>query len=155
MARYIPPSAGTVSINSLVIEPILRKLGWNTSNPDEVRPQYSVQHRRVDYALLINNTAKVFIEVKRGGKALQRHQKQLLRDALHHGVEIAVLTNVKTWWIYLPIRTVTWERRRVETLELDQQNSTEIVQTLVDFLSKENVCSGRAIQNAAWRENPH
>ena len=153
MTRNIPLSAGTVSINSLIIEPILRQLGWNTSNPDEVRPRYSVKHRRVDYALLVNNTAKVFIEVKTGGKALQRRQKQLLRDAFHHGVEITVLTNLKTWWIYLPIRTESGDRRKVVTVELDQHDNTEAAETMVDLLSKENVCSGRAIQNAAWRGN--
>ena len=97
MTRYIPLLTDNASINSVVIEPILRQLGWNTSNPDEVRPGYSVKHRRADYALLINNTAKVFIEVIKGGKALQRRQKQLLRDVFHHGVEITVLTNLKTW----------------------------------------------------------
>ena len=153
MTRHIPPSAGKVSINSLIIEPILRQLGWNTSNPDEVRPGYSVKHRRVDYALLINNTAKVFIEVIKGGKALQRRQKQLLRDVFHHGVEITVLTNLKTWWIYLPIRTVNGDRRKVVTVKLDQHDNTEAAETMVDLLSKENVCSGRAIQNAAWRGN--
>ena len=153
MTRNIPPSTGKVSINSLIIEPILRQLGWNTSNPDEVRPRYSVKHRRVDYALLVNNTAKVFIEVKTGGKALQRRQKQLLRDAFHHGVEITVLTNLKTWWIYLPIRTESGDRRKVVTVELDQHDNTEAAETMVDLLSKENVCSGRAIQNAAWRGN--
>ena len=153
MTRNIPPSTGKVSINSLIIEPILRQLGWNTSNPDEVRPRYSVKHRRVDYALLVNNTAKVFIEVKTGGKALQRRQKQLLRDAFHHGVEITVLTNLKTWWIYLPIRTESGDRRKVVTVKLDQHDNTEAAETMVDLLSKENVCSGRAIQNAAWRGN--
>ncbi len=153
MTRYIPPSAVTVSINSLIIEPILRQLGWNTSNPDEVRPGYSVKHRRVDYALLINNTAKVFIEVIKGGKALQRRQKQLLRDVFHHGVEITVLTNLKTWWIYLPIRTVSGDRRKVVTVKLDRRDNTEAAETMVDLLSKENVRSGRAIPNAAWRGN--
>lgn len=153
MTRYIPLSAGTVSINSLIIEPILRQLGWNTSNPDEVRPGYSVKHKRVDYALLINNTAKVFIEVIKGGKALQRRQKQLLRDAFHHGVEITVLTNLKTWWIYLPIRTESGDRRKVVTVKLDQHDNTEAAETMVDLLSKENVCSGRAIQFVAWRGN--
>ncbi len=155
MTRYIPPSAGTVSINSVVIEPILRQLGWNTSNPDEVRPEYFVKHRRIDYALLINNTAKVFVEVKRGGEALVRHQQQLLEYAFAEGVEIAVLTNGATWWFYLPIRTVSREQRRVVTVELNQHDNTETAQTLVDLLSKENVCSGKAIQNAAWRGNPH
>lgn len=153
MTGNIPPSAGKVSINSLIIEPILRQLGWNTSNPDEVRPGYSVKHRRVDYALLINNTAKVFIEVIKGGKALQRRQKQLLRDVFHHGVEITVLTNLKTWWIYLPIRTESGDRRKVVTVKLDRHDNTEAAETMVDLLSKENVWSGRAIQNAAWRGN--
>lgn len=153
MTRNIPPSTGKVSINSLIIEPILRQLGWNTSNSDEVRPEYSVKHRRVDYALLINNTAKVFIEVIISPKALQRHHKQLLRDAFHHGVEIAVLTNVKTWWIYLPIRTESGDRRKVVTVKLDRHDNTEVAETMVDLLSKENVCSGRAILNFDWRGN--
>ncbi|MDE0042568.1 MAG: hypothetical protein OXT74_11080 [Candidatus Poribacteria bacterium] len=112
-----------------------------------------MKHRRVDYALLINNTAKVFIEVIKGGKALQRRQKQLLRDAFHHGVEITVLTNLKTWWIYLPIRTESGDRRKVVTVKLDQHENTKAAHTMVDLLSRENVCSGRAIQNAAWWGN--
>ena len=151
----MPLSAGTVSLNSLIIEPMLRQLGWNTSNPDEVQPQYSVQHRRVDYALLVNNTAKVFIEVNSSRKALQRHQKQLLRDAFHHGVEIAVFTNVKTWWIYLPMQTASREQSRAVTVRLNHHDNAEAAHTLVDLLSKENVCSGKAIQNAAERRNRH
>ncbi len=115
----------------------------------------ALKHRRVDYALLVNNIAKVFIEVKRGGKVLQRRQKQLLRDAFHHGVEITVLTNLKTWWIYLPIRTESGDRRKVVTVKLDRHDNTEAAETMVDLLSKENVRSGRAIQNFDWQGNPH
>ena len=137
-------------IKSAVIEPILRGLGWNTKDPDELWPEYPVndeEKERVDYALLIGKTPKVFVEVKRGGEPLERHQRQFMGYAFH-GVQIAALTNGATWWFYLPIREVSWERRKVATVELDRQNSNQIARTLDNLLSKENVKSGEAIQNA-------
>ena len=130
------------------IEPILRELGWDVVDPDEVRREHSVGNRSVDYALFCDDTLKVFIEAKNGGEQLESHQRQLLDYAFAEGVEIAILTNGSTWWFYLPIRAVSWERRKVVTLELNQQDNTEIAQKLVDVLSKETVCSGRAIRNA-------
>ena len=130
------------------IEPIFRELGWDVVDPDEVRREYSVGSRSVDYALFCDDTAKVFVEAKRGGEPLKRHQEQLLHYAFDEGVEIALLTNGAAWWFYLPIRAVNWERRKVAIVELDRQDSTETAQKLVDVLSKENVCSGGAIQNA-------
>ena len=128
-------------IKSAVIEPILRGLGWNTKDPDELWPEYPVndeEKERVDYALLIGKTPKVFVEVKRGGEPLERHQRQFMGYAFH-GVQIAALTNGATWWFYLPIREVSWERRKVATVELDRQNSNQIARTLDNLLSKENV----------------
>ena len=136
------------AIKATAIEPILSKLGWDVVDPDEVRREYSVGSRSVDYALFCDDTLKVFIEAKNGGEQLESHQRQLLDYAFAEGVEIAVLTNGSTWWFYLPIRAVSWERRKVVALELSQQDNTEIAQKLVDVLSKENVRSGIAIQNA-------
>ena len=133
---------------AIAIEPVLRELGWDVVDPDEVRREHSVGSRSVDYALFCNDTLKIFIEAKKGSESLERHQEQLLDYAFAEGVEIAILSNGATWWFYLPIRAVNWERRKVATVELDRQNSTETAQKLVDVLSKENVCSGKAIQNA-------
>ena len=130
------------------IEPILRELGWDVVDPDEVRREYSVGSRSVDYALFCDDTLKVFIEAKRGEESLERHHDQLVRYAFDEGVEIAILTNGTTWWFYLPIRAVSWDRRKVVTLELNQQDNTAIAQRLVDVLGKESVCTGRAIRNA-------
>lgn len=137
------------------IEPIFRELGWDVADPDEVRREYSVRARPnarpVDYLLFCDDTPKVIVEAKRGNQSLQRHQEQL-QDytgfALAKRVEIAILTNGAVWWYYLPLRDASWERRRVATVEFNQQDSKEIAQTLVDLLSKENVRSGTAIQNA-------
>ena len=137
------------------IEPILRKLGWDVADPDEVRREYSVRTRPnarpVDYLLFCDDTPKIIVEAKRGNQSLQRHQEQLqdyVGFALAERVEIALLTNGAVWWYYLPIRDASWERRRVATVEFNQQDSGEIAQTLVDLLSKDNVCTGKTIKNA-------
>ena len=135
-------------VKQVVILPIFRGLRWDPDNDQEVCPEYSVAGRRVDYALLIGKTPKVFIEVKKGGEPLENHQEQLLNYSFKEGVKIAVLTNGATWWFYLPIRAVSWERRKVATVELDRQDSTELAQKLADLLGKENVESRAAIQKA-------
>ena len=135
-------------VKQAIILPILRGLGWDTDNPDEVWPEYSVEDRWVDYALLIGNTPQVFIEVKKGGESLEKHQKQLLDYAFRQGVKVAILTNGLTWWFYLSLRAVSWEQRKVTTVELDKQDKEEISHKLMNLLGKENVRSGKAVQNA-------
>ena len=136
------------TVKQIVILPIFRGLGWNTDIYGEVQPEYSVDSGSVDYALLTGDSPKVFVEVKNGGETLEKHQKQLLSYAFDEGVKIATLTNGTTWWFYLPIQEGSWEQRKVETVELDKQDKAEITQKLIDLLSKENVISGKAIQNA-------
>ena len=135
-------------IKQAIILPILRGLGWDMDNPDEVWPEYSVKERWVDYALLTGTTAKVFIEAKKGSEPLERHQEQLLDYAFRQGVQIAILTNGTQWWFYLPLREGSWDQRKFATVEFGKQDKAEIVQKLVDLLSKENFSSGKAVQNA-------
>jgi hypothetical protein len=144
------------SLNSLseadislgVVLRILDVLSWSTYDRREVSPEYSVENRWVDYALLIGNTPQVFIEVKKGGESLERHQEQLLDYTFRHGVKIAALTNGATWWFYLPLREGSWKQRKFDTVEFHKQDTGEIAQKLADFLGRENVSSGKAVQNA-------
>jgi predicted type IV restriction endonuclease len=76
-----------------IILRILSFLGWNIFNIEEVYPEYSVGEKKVDYALRYNNSNKVFIEVKKIGEELDKHQEQLLNYAFQEGVKLAVLTN--------------------------------------------------------------
>ena len=138
-------------VKQAIILPILRGLGWDTDNPDEVWPEYSVKNGWVDYALLTGAMAKVFIEAKKGGESLERHDGQLLDYACKHdGVEIAALTNGVTWWFYLPLRTGSWEQRKFSTIELNNQDKEDTTRNFLDFLSKENISSGDAVQNAEY-----
>ena len=136
-------------ICSAVIVPILRGLNWDIANPEEVWEQYPVEEiGMVDYALLIGNEPKVLVEVKRGGESLDRHQSQIRNYARIGGVSLATLTNGATWRFYLPLQEGSWERTRVGDVEIQDQDTVEIAQRLVDLLSRENVSSENAIKNA-------
>jgi len=65
-----------------VILRILKALGWDPFNIDEVYPEYSVGDKRVDYALRHNGRNKAFIEVKKVNEDLEKHQEQLLNYSL-------------------------------------------------------------------------
>jgi len=132
----------------VVLLRILALLGWDIHNIDEVMPEYSVGSKRVDYALRHSNENKVFIEVKRVGEDLERHQEQLLNYSFQAGVSLAILTNGMTWRFYLPLQRGSWERRKFYTIEIYDQKSEDIVSRFLDYLAKENVYSGKYIQNA-------
>jgi len=86
-------------IKNAVVLPILRRLGWDIENPEEVFPEYSVEARRIDYALRLKNSNHIFLEAKNPGQDLSNdnHQEQLLDYSFHQGVELATLTNGMTW----------------------------------------------------------
>src|SRR4030042_1818574 len=68
---------------------VLSILGWDIYNIDEVMPEYSVGSQRVDYALRHSNANKVFIEVKKVGEDLEKHQEQLLNYSFKEGISLA------------------------------------------------------------------
>lgn len=132
----------------VIILPLLSYLGWDIFNPHEVKPEYSVSGGKVDYALRIHNVSKVFIEVKRVGIELEKHQKQLLDYSFAEGVRLAVLTNGLTFWLYLPLMEGTWDQRRFYTIDILQQDSDDIIEKFIDFLSFKNVANGKAVLKA-------
>ena len=148
-------SLGEAKVQQVIVLPILRRLGWDPDNDHEVHPQYPVADGWVDYALLIGNAPKVFIEVKKGGESLERHQEQLLNYSFKRGVRMSVLTNGATWWFYLPLQEGSWEDRKFHVAEYDKQNAAEIAQIFVNLLRKDYVGSGEAIQNAEKLRKKH
>lgn len=132
----------------VVVLRLLSSLGWNTYKIDEIHPEYSVGTKRVDYSLRVNGQNKIFIEVKRAGEDLEKHQEQLLNYSFQEGIPIAILTNGITWWFYLPLLEGNWENRRFYTIEIYDQNVEDMAPKFIDFLSRDNVSTGKALENA-------
>ncbi len=132
-----------------IVLPLLQLLGWDTTNIDEVTPEYSVHGRRVDLALQTNHRSSYFIELKKAGIDLSdRDEEQLLEYSFRQGVDLALLTNGITWLFYLPTEKGDWTERKFYAIDITRQNLIDATEKFIDFLSKEKVASGEAIQNA-------
>ncbi len=131
-----------------IILPILQLLGWQVFDSDEVYPEFSIENTRVDYALRNGTINKVFIEVKRINEDLEKHQEQLLTYSFRQGVNLSILTNGILWWFYLPLQEGSWEQRKFYTIDMYSQGFEKISEVLTDFLAKEKVFNGEALQNA-------
>lgn len=136
------------STKQAIILPIIQLLGWNPFDIDEVTPEYTVENKKVDYSLRLNNTNEFFIEVKKPSEDLENHQNQLLDYSFRQGVELATLTNGITWWFYLPTQKGTWLDRKFYAIDIYQQDSEDIANKFIDLLLKDNVKSGSALKNA-------
>ncbi|MFC1712717.1 winged helix-turn-helix domain-containing protein [Candidatus Poribacteria bacterium] len=126
----------------------LHILGWDTFNVDEVYPEYSVGKDRVDYSLRLDGADKVFLEAKKVSEDLEKHQKQLLNYSFQQGVKLAILSNGTTWWFYLPLHEGDWEQRKFYSIDIHQQEAEDVAAKFVDFLSKESIANGSALDNA-------
>ncbi len=140
------PNEAAVS-NGAVL-PILNALEWPVFDTAVVFPEYTVEVRRVDYALCRHDGQPVvFLEVKRVGLA-NSGERQLFEYAFHKGVPLAVLTDGQEWNFYLPGEQGDYQERRVYKLDLLERDTSECSTRLNRYLSYSDVVSGAAFDNA-------
>jgi hypothetical protein len=136
------------AVREALILPILQCLGWEIFDPSQVRREYPVGERRVDYALFTSQrTPTAIIEVKAVGRA-QDADRQLFEYAFHSGIPFAILSDGREWSFYLPAEQGSYEERRVYRLDLVERQENEAVASLQRYLSVERVRSGAAIEDA-------
>jgi hypothetical protein len=132
------------------ILPILKRLGWDTEDMDEVCPEYSAGGGRVDYCLKLQDKERVFIEVKKAGTELDKEnfQEQLLKYAFDKGIELAALTDGFTWRLFLPLSAGGWASRCFYVVDLRNQPTESTAEKLDTMLSRDSVESGKALERA-------
>lgn len=92
---------------SVFIEPLLKVLGYDASNPNQVICEYTSDYgikngERVDYALKDRfGNIVIFVEAKKIGKELRiENRAQLFRYFTTSDVEVGILTNGSTYMFY-------------------------------------------------------
>ncbi|MBW1998554.1 MAG: restriction endonuclease subunit R [Deltaproteobacteria bacterium] len=123
-------------------------LGWDPFNVEEIQPEYESDGERIDFALKHKNSARAFIVVRKGVKALKNYQRPFLKQAEKEGIRMAVLTDGITWWFYLPHLDASPEEKRFETIDMNELKPADVARKLQDFLSKETIISGKAVEAA-------
>lgn len=131
-----------------VVLPLLHALDWPVFSPQVVAPEFTLEGRRVDYALCHpRNRPIVFIEVKQPGRSAGA-DRQLFEYAFHAGVPMAVLTDGQEWHFYLPAEQGDYQERRVYKLDLVERDLDECEARFRRYLAYDPVCTGEAFTNA-------
>ena len=91
-----------------LIDPLLRELGWDTSDPTQVVPEYSLKkgffvggREFADYALLKDEFPTVILEAKKLGTSLREETlDQAINYCFRTGIPYAAATDGRRWEIY-------------------------------------------------------
>lgn len=140
--------ANEASISQGIVLRLLAALAWLTFDTRVVAPEYSLQGRRVDFALC-HPAAKpiVFVEVKQVGQS-EGSERQLFEYAFHTGVPIAILTDGREWEFFLPGEQGDYRERRVYKLDIMERDIAESVRRFRRYLAFEAFTSGQALKSA-------
>lgn len=148
-------------VKAQIVFPVLEALEWDPKDPQQVRLEYRVRPDagtgggRVDIALMARNGIPAALVEVKGPKPsvpLDAQAGQLFGYVKERSVEIAVLTNGRTWWLYHPLITgLTIQQRRFEDVDLISDPIEEVVATLRRFLTQEVVLDGDASDDAIER----
>src|SRR5262245_38408051 len=85
------------SVSQGIVLRILNALDWPTYETQVVCPEFSLEGRRVDFALCRPGGQPIaFVEVKQVGQS-EGAERQLFEYAFVKGVQLAVLTDGQEW----------------------------------------------------------
>ena len=134
-----------------LIEPVLRALGWNVEDVEEVVREFRVKKRDkpVDYGLLLLRKARLFIEAKalRANLDDRRWANQIMGYASVAGVEWIVLTDGNEYRIYNTHAPVAVDQKLFRTVRVTD-NDPDVARTL-ELLSKDRLEENRI--EVLWR----
>ena len=103
----------------MLIDPMLRELGWDTSDPDVVIPEYSSGNGRADYALLSDGKPIIMVEAKKLGEPLQSAVEQGIQYCLMQGTGYFSATDGRRWEVYDTHKRVPIDEKRVVSFDLN------------------------------------
>ena len=101
-----------------LIDPLLRGLGWDTSDPEMVIPEYRSGNGSADYALLSNGRPAMIVEAKKLGEPLQDHLEQGVRYSVTMGILYFSLTDGRIWEIYETHKPTPIDDKRIVQFDL-------------------------------------
>ena len=99
----------------ILIDPVLRALGWDVNALEDVEAEYkTIQRKKVDYALLSSSQLPlVLVEAKRLNEPNEsKNVSQLIMYCVEAGVRYGVLTDGNHWAMYDTSEVKPLEERR-------------------------------------------
>jgi len=130
-----------MAVRDQIVNPILRALGWNPENPEEVQPNISTEEGIPDYSLLKNGKKVLFIEAKKLSVDIEQKDviRQLAKYCFGEGMKYGVLTNGVIWILFRAFQEgTTMSERIVWKTDIENDELTSSIRRLCT-ISKDNI----------------
>jgi hypothetical protein len=142
-----------------LVSRVLSNLGWHIWNPAEVYPEFKPPHlndnTRVDIALFPTeyNNPSIFIEIKSHEKLNNTNELAKAEDQLkNYNADLTalftILTDGSKWMFYYSQEGGMFSEKNFKTIDLLQDDLTNVESAFEMFLDKSMVISGDAKQRA-------
>jgi len=112
----------------VLIDPVLRALGWDTEDPSQVRPEFPTESGNPDYALLWEGKPWIMVEAKALGKSLSVAREKGFQYCWKAKVPYYVITDGNAWELH-DLREMGG--KEIFRVELDQVSAGEAARALL------------------------
>ena len=124
-------SANEIRTRYALIDPLLREMGWDTSDPSAVIPEYRSGSGRADYALMSAGSPAVMVEAKKLGTPLRDDVlTQSISYCLVEGTGHFAVTDGARWEIYETHKPVPIDQKLVAKFDLSSDSVTFCLKAL-------------------------
>jgi hypothetical protein len=137
---------------AVLIDPILRALGWRLDELTDVRREYHVkpQDNPVDYALFIYGQPQLFVEAKAISQTLDRKSAaQAVGYAAVGGVGWCLVTNGDEYRLYNSHAQVDVDEKLFRSLRLSDPDQTEFSLETLALIAREQM--GETALDLLWK----
>lgn len=97
----------------VLIDPLLRELGWDTEDPGSLMPEYRGAGGRADYALMVGGNPAALLEAKKLGAPLASGVAQALNYCNQQGISYMAVTDGDRWELYEVFRQARIDDRKL------------------------------------------
>ena len=138
-------SKNEIRTRAVLIDPMLKALGWDVAVPNLVTVEYEVPLGRADYGLRrgLDNPPVVLVEAKKLNEPLDSHVGQLLNYALVRGVRYGCLTDGNTWELYDVFQQVPLDDRKILSVAISSNDEPPKVALAMLGLWRRSLKDGR------------
>jgi hypothetical protein len=130
-----------MAVRDQIINPILRNIGWDPENPEEVQPNVSIEEGVPDYSLIKNKKKILFVEAKKLSVDVEQREviRQLAKYSFSEGTKYGILTNGAVWVLIRSFEEgTTLTERIVWKTDLENEELTTVIRKLTT-VSKANI----------------
>ncbi len=130
-----------MAVRDQIVNPILRNLGWNPENPEEVQPNVSTEEGVPDYSLIKNGKKILFVEAKKLSVDIEQREviRQLAKYSFSEGTKYGVLTNGAVWVLIRSFEEgTTLTERIVWKTDLENEELPAVLRKITT-ISKTNI----------------